>query len=609
MSHRLVGDTVLLFGPENLKKPVRGYLMAAGDQFFADRVEKQSVVIGCALAPCFREEDNNHARIQKMRAMRSLVLLTLLYCLCIDVSHTREITHEDIKDAMLSLVHMMRENTEKLERHEARERQLGEQLKKTITVMVKRVAAIDGMKLQLNKLDEKISGIEQLIAQRDERERIQMQKTADSLEDLESRLEAWLTEIENKVAEVSYRPETTTQTSSDELANILGKLNSTESKLMNEMARLKEGLHDNTVMRERGSDALMEKTRKIFSEVQDVAAKIGDIEISLERIKQMTQIIQEKPAQQLDSNPVVDEHFRTLVRVQELLEDTSYKIQELPRINDVQTLHNETQTMLQETKHALKDIVTRGIDHITDGVMEAKEETKDTVTALRMDLANNAERVNHDLQDLSKGQSVIVSMADHVLDTKKRVEYGVHQILLEVGDLVKTQSNHINSTLNQRFDGISSDIMDNQNGALANLTSKMEQEMNKVWRQINVMYQQMTESARALDKLHQQNEKYVNGTTSTMGGMESKVGEITKRMREVDDNLNYLLGRLSLVTQEFNQIKTGLGAALDNIKASFKIVQQKALDLSHPGPHPLPENYNADLNESETRKPDVVTVK
>lgn len=97
-----------------------------------------------------------------------------------------------------------------------------------------------------------------------------------------------------------------------------------------------------------------------------------------------------------------------------------------------------------------------------------------------MDLANNAERVNQELQDLEKGQSVMVSMADHVLDTKKRVEYGVHQILLEVGDLVKTQGVNINSTLSQRFDGISNDIMDNQNGALANLTSKMEQEMNKV---------------------------------------------------------------------------------------------------------------------------------
>lgn len=98
----------------------------------------------------------------------------------------------------------------------------------------------------------------------------------------------------------------------------------------------------------------------------------------------------------------------------------------------------------------------------------------------RMDLANNAGYVNQELNDLEKGQSVMISMADHVLDTKKRVEYGVHQILLEIGDLVKAQGININNTLNERFDGISNDIMDNQNGALANLTTKMEQEMNQV---------------------------------------------------------------------------------------------------------------------------------
>lgn len=77
-------------------------------------------------------------------------------------------------------------------------------------------------------------------------------------------------------------------------------------------------------------------------------------------------------------------------------------------------------------------------------------------------------------------------------------------------------------------------------------------------------------------------------------------------MAEVDENLNYLLGRLSLVTQEFNQIKIGLGNALDNIKASFKVVQEKALDLPHPGPHPLPEDYKdpTEILPSETKKPD-----
>ncbi|XP_012223947.1 putative leucine-rich repeat-containing protein DDB_G0290503 isoform X2 [Linepithema humile] len=530
--------------------------------------------------------------------MKLSILLMLLCCFCINVGYTKDISHEDIKDAMLSLVHMMRENTEKLERHEARERQMGEQLKKTMTILTKRVSAIDGLKVQLTKLDERVLGIERLIMQKDERERIQMQKTTDLLEDLESRLETWLRTIADKI---SNQQENAPGLNNND---ILDKLNNTESNLIDEIARLKTHLHSNTAKVDKESSALTEKAHRIFSEVQDVAARIGDIEISLEKIKQLAQNVQDKPSeQQLDAAPAFNEHIRTLVRLQELLEDTSDKIRELPRLDQVQTLYNETQIALQETKHTLKDFLIRGVDDIGDRITEVKEETKNSVTELRMDLANNAERVKQDLEDLEKGQSVMVSMADHVLDTKKRVEYGVHQILLEVGDLVKTQGNNINSTLSQRFDGISNDIMDNQNGALANLTSKMELEMHKVWRQINVMYQQMTESARALDKLHQQNEAYVNGTTSTMGGMESKVGEITKRMTEVDENLNYLLGRLSLVTQEFNQIKTGLGNALDNIKASFKVVQEKASDLTHPGPHPLPDNYK-DPNESETRKPD-----
>lgn len=66
---------------------------------------------------------------------------------------------------MLSLVHMMRENTEKLERHEARERQLGEQLKKALAVLTKRMSTVDAVKVQLTKLDERVTGIEQLISQ------------------------------------------------------------------------------------------------------------------------------------------------------------------------------------------------------------------------------------------------------------------------------------------------------------------------------------------------------------------------------------------------------------------------------------------------------------
>ncbi|XP_050594423.1 centromere-associated protein E isoform X1 [Bombus affinis] len=531
------------------------------------------------------------------------MLILFLQLLCIDLNSAREITHEDIKDAMLSLVHMMRENTEKLERHEARERQLGEQLKKAITVLTKRMSTIDSLKLQLTKLDEKVMGIEQLISQRDERERIQMQKTVDSLEDLESRLEGWLTDIENKVSEVNNRPDTTLPPL-DNHAHIISKLNNTELLLMERISKTELLLKSEAIKLKEATDVQSGTTQALLTEIQDIGTRLSDLEVSLEKIKEQSQNIKKKLQEpQFDAISNIDNYTRMLPSIKKHLDDTSDQIKELPQITEMQTLHNETQTLLQEAKHTLKDIVTKGLNNIENKLTENKDETKDNIGALRMDLANNAEHVNQELNDLEKGQSVIVSMADHVLDTKRRVEYGVHQILLEVGDLVKAQGTNINNTLNQRFDGISNDIMDNQNGALANLTTKMEQEMNQVWRQINVMYQQMTESAKALDKLHKQNEKYVNGTTSTMGGMETKVSEITKRMTEVDDNLNYLLGRLSLVTQEFNQIKTGLGNALDNIKASFKEVQDKANDLRHPGPHPIPENYK-EFNEFDNNKPD-----
>lgn len=66
---------------------------------------------------------------------------------------------------MLSLVHMMRENTEKLESHDKGNRQSDEQLRKTVALLTKRMSTIDGLKAYLVKLDERVAGVEQLITQ------------------------------------------------------------------------------------------------------------------------------------------------------------------------------------------------------------------------------------------------------------------------------------------------------------------------------------------------------------------------------------------------------------------------------------------------------------
>lgn len=60
-------------------------------------------------------------------------------------------------------------------------------------------------------------------------------------------------------------------------------------------------------------------------------------------------------------------------------------------------------------------------------------------------------------------------------------------------------------------------------------------------------------------------------------------------MSEVDENLNFLLGKLSLLSQEFNRIKSGLGSTLDEIRSSFQKVQDKIKDKG-PGPHKISSN-------------------
>lgn len=196
-------------------------------------------------------------------------------------------------------------------------------------------------------------------------------------------------------------------------------------------------------------------------------------------------------------------------------------------------------------------------------------------------------------------EKIMFETSNNVLETKRRFEYGIHQIILEVGDVMKTA----NASMQKRLSELNDGILENHNAALVNLSSKIETEMSQVWRQIGIMYQEITSSKKTLDRLQEQTELYVNGTISTMDSMEGKVGLITNRMQEVDSNLNYLLGRLSLVTQEFNQIKFGLGEALDNIRSSFMTVQDKVKQNIGPGPHRIADERDdeRDLNQLSKR--------
>lgn len=142
-------------------------------------------------------------------------------------------------------------------------------------------------------------------------------------------------------------------------------------------------------------------------------------------------------------------------------------------------------------------------------------------------------------------EKVMVQTADSVLDTKRRVEYGVHQIVAEIEKQIKAESAEINQGINERYDVVQYllysysnnkfvirfesfelSILDEEYGALHNLTSKIQEEIGRVWRQIGIMHQQMSASTDTLNKLQNQTDSYVSGSLDVMDSMKGKVSFI-----------------------------------------------------------------------------------
>jgi chromosome segregation ATPase len=98
------------------------------------------------------------------------------------------VTNEDIRDAILQVVNVVRATEDKLERHEYRERVLGENLKKGLISIDKRIKLLEPFKGTINRLDQRLAAVETILMQKDERERIQLQKTFDAVEDIQKNL-------------------------------------------------------------------------------------------------------------------------------------------------------------------------------------------------------------------------------------------------------------------------------------------------------------------------------------------------------------------------------------------------------------------------------------
>lgn len=140
------------------------------------------------------------------------------------------------------------------------------------------------------------------------------------------------------------------------------------------------------------------------------------------------------------------------------IKTVSNKLNHLPNKTDIETIQNTTLDNLNRINtNPSSTTVDDKLKSIQDDanlkyekIYKAIKDLSDVTETLTESFANNYEEIRKEIDELSKVEQVMIQTGDSVMDTKRRIEYGVHQILAEVSNQIKQSTKNINQALNDR---------------------------------------------------------------------------------------------------------------------------------------------------------------
>ncbi|KAG7166237.1 putative Centrosomal protein of 290 kDa-like 2 [Homarus americanus] len=506
------------------------------------------------------------------------------------------ITHLDIRDAILILEKSIKAVINKLNRHEAREAHVADFSTKTLNKLSSDHALtavnIQALAMQLAKMEERLLSTEALIQTTDERQRMMLNQLSQGLDRLLQAgppLEVFPGAPPNQegdenvlkhVKKLTRKVSAVDTFMQREMRKVTNEVKIVGESLDQHMGQLQQR-HDrlSTTLDTCEAQTMQQQATGCNEGESEVASRLDALDLHFREQREELHDLTEQTHKSLD------DHLTTL----KMLLDESHAGQAIINASVADLTHNlrNLNITTQEGLGHFSSDVTTAIKNSEATVAqsmstignELKAETSNIIDILD-DRASQAENLQHivlenyselsaEISSLKKVEQVMINTADSVLDTKRSIEFGIQQIILELGEIVKNSGSTINSTLSDQISNISFAILKNQTSALTNMTAKMEKEISQVWRQIGIMYQQMTQSVDLLGQLKDTTKEHMNASLSRVGNMDGTVDKINTKVADVESNLNYLLGRLSLVVSEFNLMKSGVGDELMRLRENL----------------------------------------
>nr|XP_014103158.1 uncharacterized protein LOC106627536 [Bactrocera oleae]XP_036222725.1 uncharacterized protein LOC106627536 [Bactrocera oleae]XP_036222726.1 uncharacterized protein LOC106627536 [Bactrocera oleae]XP_036222727.1 uncharacterized protein LOC106627536 [Bactrocera oleae] len=542
-----------------------------------------------------------------MRRLIGVVFLSL-FTLSLLYPAQGEISRDDIVGTMRSLIYSYNQLDNKLERHEHREKALGELIKRALQTLQKGQKSLEPLNGIFARLDERVSQIETLLITQEEKYNIQTEKLGEALEHIFK----WMREND----ECLKRPPVPAGMSvpapivqppaiSPEFVKEQEKINQQMLEQITKLSSNVEKLLDT-------SKDMMEQTEVAFKSVPSTADILTKIEDKLVSYSVVTPALVPEAVDNSEFENKVFVKFDELATGMEELR-AQPKPQDGLTSADKEFIHglaNETLSALENVKASAQSSTEKAQAETASLIKETGQKQQADAGKILVGVNTQAEllqrfydemntsysKLNEGLEIFSKFNNILLANAEYVLDTQRKVEFGTLQTVQKVNDIIDKQREEIVDLLKTRFDAVDENIINTQLETMQNLSSTIETEISHVWRQISIMNGEISDNRDLLTLMQGRNDVFVNSTFFSMATMGNKVEDIKGRMLDMDTNLNYLLGKLSVMSQEFGAIKQGLADSLEQLRNTFHVMQEK-LPPSGPGPHNIAKNeYETELN-------------